>query len=412
MKRIAIAVSISFGLVPTTAFAWDWSLRTTESETVELNSNQFLRPSPAGSVGSYSTLSGIAEALTPTSKLTLDSDGSYRKYWGPGADGAASEFLSYGAHAHYEQNEKNRFDREFVDAVWRQQNTSLALLNDLGVVLPVAGAIDRFTASGGIDRALNARDSINLFATSTRTYYEPSSSGTAFTDTLARGSWRHGVSSTTGVSLSSEAELLAYDNAFSTQVNIFRNQVGVDTALSSLLSFRGNIGAAYLVTDRGVSTSAIGGVSSNTPIGSTSFDWIGDAILTYKFMKTATLSVIARQSVGPSIVGSLIKQDSLSASMNYLINSRENLTISASGNRQIATTTTDYASISATYGYNPIRDVSLQFSYRYQHRFAGTGTTIFDPLTGTPTVSGTGPADSHSVLFVATHNFLVLPHGN
>ncbi|MBR0685644.1 hypothetical protein JQ594_06930 [Bradyrhizobium manausense] len=405
------AVSISLGLAPATAFAWDWSLRTSESQTVELNSNQFLRSSPAGSLGSYSTITGTAEALTPTSKLTLDGDGSYRNYWGPGAQGVP-ESISYGATARYDQFGKNNLDREFVEAAWRQQSTSLALLNDLGVVSPAGGFIDRFTATGGIDRAFNARDSISLLATSTRTYYEPSSGGTAFTDTIARGSWRHGTSSTTGVNLSSEAELLAYDNAFSTQINIFRNQVGVDTALSPLLSFRGNIGAAYLVTDRGVSTSAIGGVNSTVPIGSTSLDWIGDAILTYKFMKTATLSVLASQTVGPSIVGSLIKRDSLSASVNYLINSRENLTISASGNRQITGTTTDYASVSATYGYNPIQDVSLQFTYRYQHRFASTGTTTFDPLTGTPTVSGTGPADSHSVMFVATHNFLVLPHGN
>lgn len=411
MKRIATAVSISLGLAPAKAFAWDWSLRTSESQTVELNSNQFLKSSPAGSIGSYSTITGTAEALTPTSKLTLDGDGSYTKYWGPGAEGIP-EFISNGATAHYEQFGKNKFDREFIEAAWRQQSTSLALLNDLGVISPTSSFIDRFTATGGLERAFNARDSISLFATSSRTYYEPSSGGTAFTDTLARGSWRHGVSSTTGLNLSSEAELLAYDNAFSTQVSIFRNQVGVDTALSSLLSFTGNVGVAYLVTDRGVSTSAIGGVNSNTPIGSTSLDWIGDAILTYKFMRTATLSVIARQSVGPSIVGSLIKQDSVGASVNYLINSRENLTISASGNRQIATTMTDFASVSATYGYNPIQDVSLQFTYRYQHRFTSTGTTIFDPLTGTPTVSGTGPADSHSILFVATHNFLVLPHGN
>jgi len=411
VKKIAIAVSISLGLAPATAFAWDWSLKTSESETVELNSNQFLRASPAGSLGSYSKITGTAEALTPTSKLILDGDGSYRKYWGPGASGVP-ESLSSGAKAHYEQLGENKFDREYVEAVWRQQSTALALLNDLGLITPATGFIDRFTASGGIDRSFNARDTVNLFATSTRTYYEPSSGGTAFTDTLARGSWRHGINSTTGLSLSSEAELLAYDNAFSTQVDIYRNQIGIDTALSSSMSFKGNIGAAYLVTDRGVSTSAIGGVTSNIPIGSTALDWIGDAILTYKFMKSATLSVIASQSVGPSIVGSLIKRDTVGASVNYLINSRENLTISASGNRQITTTTTDYASVAATYGYNPTRDVSLQFTYRYQHRFASTGTTIFDPLTGTPTVSGTGPADSHSVMFVATHNFLVLPHGN
>lgn len=411
MKRIAIAVSISFGLAPATAFAWDWSLKTIESQTVELNSNQFLRSSPAGSVGSYSTITGIAEALTPTSKLTLNGDGSYRNFWGPGALGV-SESISYGAMARYDRFEKNKSDKEYVEVDWRQQSTSLALLNELGVVLPTGGFIDRFTTTGGIDRSFNASDSVNLFATSTRTYYEPSTGGTAFTDTLARGAWRHGLSSTTGVSLSSEAELLSYDNAFSTQISIFRNQVGIDTALSSLLSFKGNIGAAYLVTDGGASTSAIVGVNANTPIGNTALDWIGDAILTYKFMKTATLSVTASQSVGPSIVGSLFKRDSLSASVNYLINSRENLSFSASGNRQISGTTTDYASVSATYGYNPIKEVSLQLTYRYQHRFASTGTTTLDPLTGTPTVSGTGPADSHSVMFVATHNFLVLPHGN
>jgi hypothetical protein len=54
-----------------------------------------------------------------------------------------------------------------------------------------------------------------------------------------------------------------------------------------------------------------------------------------------------------------------------------------------------------------------QLTYRYQHRFASTGgTTTIDPITNTPTVSGTGPADSHSVMLVVSHNFTVLPRGN
>ncbi|WP_163450036.1 hypothetical protein, partial [Escherichia coli] len=69
-------------------------------------------------------------------------------------------------------------------------------------------------------------------------------------------------------------------------------------------------------------------------------DWIGDAVFTYKFMKTATLSVVASQSVGPSVVGSLVKRDTISASVNYIVNSRENVSFTASGNRQIATSTT------------------------------------------------------------------------
>src|SRR5690349_1085946 len=119
-----------FGMAPSAAFAFDWSIKASESETIELNSNQFLRSSPAGSVGSYTTLRANAEARTATTKFDLDGDGTYRKYWGPGVDGSPSEFLNYGFKAHYEIREKNRFDREFVETSWRQTSTALAILND------------------------------------------------------------------------------------------------------------------------------------------------------------------------------------------------------------------------------------------------------------------------------------------
>jgi hypothetical protein len=395
------------------AFAFDWSIKASESETVELNSNQFLRNSPAGSLGSYTTLNADAQARTPTSLFNFTGDGTYKKYWGPGAAGTASEFLNYGFKARYELKEKNRFDREYVETSWRQQSTSLALLNDLGVSVPTSGFIDQLTASGGIDRSITAVDTVTLFATSTRTSYEPSSAGTPFTDTLARGNWRRSLSSVTAINLSSEYELLEYGNAFNTQVQIFRDQAGFDATLSAVLSFRANAGIAYLVTDRGVSSSAFGGGVSARPVSSSVSDWIGDAVLTYRMLKSTTLSITASQSVGPSIVGSLFKRDSITASLSHNINARSTLSFSASGNRQIATNTTDYASASATYSYNLTREWLASATYRYLHRFASTGgTAIFDPITGTPTVSGIGPADSHSLMFVVTHNWTVLPSGH
>lgn len=108
MKRAAIAVSVCFGMAPSLAWAFDWSLRTTQSETVELNDNQFLKTSPAPSVGSYSTITANAQARTPISKFDIDADGTYRKWWGPGVEGVQSEALNYGFKARYEQNEKNR----------------------------------------------------------------------------------------------------------------------------------------------------------------------------------------------------------------------------------------------------------------------------------------------------------------
>jgi hypothetical protein len=415
VKRTAIALSVCFGAVPSAAYAFDWSIQTTQSESVELNDNQFLRTPPTGgSIGSYSTLTANAEARTYDSKFDLNSDGNYNKYWGPGVDGLPSETLSYGFKAHYELDGKNNFDREFVESSWRQTSTALALLNDLGIATPVSGFLDTLTASGGIDRSVSALDSLSLFATSTRTSFEPSSGGTEFTDTLARGSWRHSYSSLVAFNASSEFELLNFDNATNTSEQIYRNQLGIDATLSPLLSFRGNAGAVYIITDGGVNPLA--GTVTNSLASSASsalLDWIGDAALTYKMLKNTTFTLTASQTVAPSVVGSLFKTDIIAAGLSYTINDRSTLSFAATGSRSIATTSTDFASASATYGYSLTQQWNAQLTYRYQHRFAssGGGTTI-DPITGTPTVSGTGAADSNSILVVVSHSYTVLPSGN
>ena len=399
-----------FGMAPSVAWALDWSLRTSQIEAIELNDNQFLKTSPAASVGSYSTITANAEARTPTSKFDIDADGTYRKYWGPGVEGVQSESLNYGFRAHYEQNEKNRFDREFLETSWRQQSTAFAILNDLGVLSNARGFIDRLTATGGIDRSVTARDNLSLLATSTHTSYEPSTGGTAFTDTLARGTWRHSLSQVTALNASSEVELLNYENATNTRVQIYRNQVGGDATLSPVLSFRGNIGAANLITEGGVNPLGTSGAASSNTSGSSSLvDWIGDAALTYRLLKNTTLAINASQSIAPSIVGSLFKRDTVDATVSHTINDHSTLSFSASGTRSISTTTTDFASASMTYGYNFTRDLSAQLTYRYQHRFASSGTTTIDPITGTPTVSGTGPANSNSIMLTVTNNYIVLP---
>jgi hypothetical protein len=412
VKRTAIAVSMCLGMAPSAAFALDWSLRTTQIETIELNDNQFLRSSPAPSVGSYSTITANAEARTAISRFGIDADGTYRRYWGPGVEGAPSESINYGFKGRYEQYGKNRSDREFIETSWRQQSTSFALLSDLGVVSNARGFLDRLTATGGLDRSVTARDNLSLLATSTRTTYEPSSAGTAFTDTLVRGTWRHSLSRVAALNAFSEAEFLDYENTTNTRVQIYRNQIGGDATLSPVLSLRGNIGAAYLVTEGGASALTSGATPLNASGSSSLVDWIGDAVLTYRMLKNTTLAITASQSVAPSVVGSLLKRDSVVASLSHTINNHSTLSFSASGIRQISTTTTDYASASVTYGYSFTRDLSAQLTYRYQHRFASSGTSTIDPITGTPTVGGTGPASSNSLMLTVTNNYTVLPRGN
>ena len=62
------------------------------------------------------TIAANAVARTPTSKFTFDGDVNYRKYWGPGADGAPSESLGGDAKLHYETYGKDSSNRDWIEA--------------------------------------------------------------------------------------------------------------------------------------------------------------------------------------------------------------------------------------------------------------------------------------------------------
>ena len=399
-------------MTPSAAFAVDWSINATQTETVEASSNLFLAPTPAGTLASITRLSAEFEARTPDSKFDFDGDGNYTKYWGPGAETLSqTESTNWGFKAHYETSGKNNFDREFVEVGWREQSTAFALLNELGIATRVAGALDRLTATGGIDRSLSALDSLSLLATSTFTSYDPSAGGTSLTDTLAHAIWRHNLSSVTALTATSEVELLNFDNAFNTSIMILRNQVGVNATLSPLLSFRGEAGAAYIITNDGVGTS-LGGSGLPVAASGTDLDWIGDAVLTYNMFKDTTFTFTASQTIGPSIVGSLFKNDSIALGLGYTINELSSLSFSAAIGQSTSTATSDFASASASYSYKFLREWTAQFSYRYLHRFATSGTVTIDPITNTPTVSGSAPTDSHTIIVVISHSLTVLPHSD
>lgn len=412
MKRAAIAVSACIGMASTAAFAADWSLRTSQIETIDASDNLFLRTTPAAAVGSYSTLTANAEALMPTSRFNIDVDGNYRKFWGPGAEGVP-ESLGWGTHARYEHNEKQRGDREYLDMNFRQSSAAFALLNEFGVITNTKGFLNRLSLTGGIDRSITALDTLSFMASATRTAYDPPGGGTPFNDVLARGAWGHRLDALTSINASSEFEQLTFENAQNSQIQIYRNQIGFDATLSPVLSFRATAGPIYILTAGGLNPlSGVQGATTPTSGSAALLDWIGNAALTYRVLKNTTLAVSAAQSVSASVVGSLYKTDSIGATLSHTINSVSTLSFSASATRSTSTATTDFASASVTYGHQLTRDLNAQLTYRYQHRFATSGGSAIDPITGTPTLAGNGPASANSIMVVISHNYVVLPHGN
>lgn len=424
MKRRVLAVLLCWGVSSSGAWAVDWSLNSTLSQSVELNDNAFMRTMLAGgTLSSYSTITTSAMARTPTSRFNIDADVSFQKYFGPGTEGIPqTESFNNGVHAHYETSGKNSGDREYLDATWRRQNTAFALLSNLGVQTNVGGSTESIGLSGGLDRALTSRDTVSLSARSSYSFFEPSGGGTSFTDTTVSGSWRRQVNPLTTLSLSSELERLDFSNSQNTVETISRNTAGIDAALTPLLSFRGTAGVVYVNVERGSSllapivTSPTGSIS--TASGSAS-GFIGDALLTYKMLKDTTFTLSAGQTVSPSVVGSLVKLTTARAGVTRTINSKSTLSFYADASRQNTGSTTDFLSASVIYSYLLTREWNLQLSYRYLHRVASMGSTtasslVFDPTTGVPivTASGLGPASSNSVLMVLSRSFTILPPGN
>ena len=415
-KRVAIAaISLCFCMGTSDALAVDWSVDSTISESVELNSNQFLRSMLAGgTLGSYTTVTANAEARTPTSRLNLDGNISYSKYWGPGTEGQPqTEFRSDGVRARYETTGKDPTSLSYLEASFGQQSTAFAILGELGVATNVKGDLNTSTVRGGIERSLTSLDFATLSGRSTYTNYDPPGGGTPFTDSSVVGTWRHRLSSQVALTASSEFEWERFNNLSNTNIMISRNMAGVDATLSPVLSFRGMAGAAYIKVDQS-GTVASPVVTTSTPSGSV-IGFITDMLLTYRMLKNTTLTLSGSQTVGPTVIGSLTQQTTISASLTQIINGRSSLSFATSASRQTTTGSTDFYSQSVAYSYQLAREWSTQLLYRHLHRTAATGATsgvIFDPISGVPIVSGGGAASSDSIMFVVSHHFTVLPHGN
>ncbi len=175
---------------------------------------------------------------------------------------------------------------------------------------------------------------------------------------------------------------------------------------------------AYVQTNNGIPVLLVQPSNRAALVSSASASFIGNFAVTYKMFPDTTLSLNGIRSISPSVVGNLIELNSIGGNLNYTVNSREALSLGASGSQTTSSgTTSKYISASVTYSYTPTRDWTAQLSYRYLHRLATSGNDsgfVLDPVTGVPipTLSGLGPASSNSILLVVSRSVTVLPPGN
>jgi hypothetical protein len=413
-RRIATLV-LGLGLT-STANAVEWSMDTTLRQALELSDNPFMRTVPAEALGSHSTVFGTITGQTKTSRFDFDGDFTYRKYWGEAAnvDNTLSETTENGVRLRYETLGKVPGDREFAEASWRRRNTAFALLGDFGVPTNANGDIHTSTAIGGISRALTRTDLWTWTTRATSNNYDPVTAGIQYYDLATTNTFRHQSNSTSALTALSEFEWLKYDNTSQTSILIIRHMAGLDVSPLKNLKFVASAGAATVVTDQGASP-MVTTPPASTPFKGVSTSFIGDATLTYNPLPTTELTLMAGQSIGPSIIGALTTRQYAAASLRYIINSQTSLTTRLDITRQdVSNAKTDYLTVATTLSQILARDWTLDLTYRYQHRSAttGTGNLTVDPITGVPIFlnsTGTGSASSNTLLFVLSRHLVVLP---
>ena len=416
MRTAISGASLCFCLstLPTAAFGADWAVNSTLSETVELNTNQFLRSPPAGgTLGSYTTITTNAEARTPTSRFNFDGDITYQKYWGPGIEGLPSEFRQDGVKARYETTGKSPRDLSYVELGWRESSTALAILSTLGVATNAQGFLDTSTIKGGIERDLSPLDFATVSARSTYTNFDPPGGGTPFTDSAGLGTWRHRLNSIVALTASSEIESVNFANSSNLTFMILREMAGVDATLSPVLNFRGMAGIGYVKADHTAAAVPPPPLIASGPSGSLAV-FIADMLMSYRALKDTTVTLSGTRTIGPNVLGALTELTTIGAGLTQVINDRSSLIFGAYGSQQITESTVNFYSGSVTYSYQLAREWNTQITYRHLHRTASTPTLnpIFNPVNGIPVISGIGPANSDSLTFVLSRSFTVLPHGN
>ncbi|WP_240535736.1 hypothetical protein [Bradyrhizobium sp. STM 3809] len=413
IRRITPVVAAFVGLLPCPALAWDWSLSSTMSETVEFNDNLFMRNMLAGGTfGSYTTVTANAVAVTPTSRLTVDSDVGYRKYWGGTNGTTQTESDWVGVTARYETQGKVPGDKNFLDGSFRRSSAVVAVLGDLGLPTTVHGDVNRTAVRGGIQRSLSALDTVSFSLGSVLTAYDPASSGTQFTDSTASASWSHRIDPLTTVSVSSQAEWLNYDSTPRSNIVLVTSTAGFESSFSPVFSYGMNAGAVYATADAGTPAFPLGSPARPIVAGGSSVGFVANAHAIYRITKNTTLNVLAAQTTSPAITGALTKRTTLRAGVTRTINARSSISVAGDISRQTSSgATNDFVSGSVSYAYQLARDWNASLTYRYLHRTATTGSVLLDPLTGLPLNNG-GAASSNSLMVTVAKTATIIPLDN
>lgn len=395
MSRSIFLASLCLCLQGTSAFAIDLELRSTLSETIEVNDNYFLSSAPkAATVAPTSTIAVNALGRTPTMLYTLSGDFSYYKYLGPGAEsttitGGTRSGVTFGV----EQSGKLSGDKTNFNASWRQQDLVSTQLADTGVASG-SGQSTTTTVGGGITRQLSPRDTLSWFATGSSVEFS-SAGSSPYVNLDNIGSWRHRLNPNNDIITLADFSWTVRDDQAKSETKFMRLMTGLDSKITQRLSFTANVGAGIFNTSQNntaappvvTPVSIFGTSGSGSAVG-----LLWDMLLAYRIQSTTRISLSAAQSAAPDILGNYSLRKTMGVTLDHDINSRSSL--------QFSGQFTNYTSTSGTYDYFT---ATVNYNYQLAREWRGSVSYIFRERNQVTSVNSNG------VMLVISHDATILP---
>ena len=399
MKTPVLMTSLCLGVLASGAFAADVSIKGNLSETVDASNNYFLNNNPSGYTARSSTAGRLdILARTPTTQYLLDANYSYYKYFGPGA----ADTSSLGA------RRRARPSASTIQPSWPNiilqrrgpASTPLRRYWQQSGVSSGHGSTNTYSVNGGVTRDLGRNDSISWTTNaSTASFTDPTQS--PYDDVTTMASWNHNLSQTTTLLNSVSFDWFSEDNSVKSQRLFWKFMTGLQSKLSSRLTFTGHVGLAFVNSYQNGGAQPIIPTGSFQPQVGAGNGWLGDVALSYQLLKNTNVSLTAAQAISPLLTGQMQLSDTVGLSLNHKINTASNLTFStqfsylpATSNSSFAsnqTSASDFLSASVAYGYQLTREWRTNLSYTYRQRNDDTGL-----------------ARSSTILFALSRDFTVM----
>jgi hypothetical protein len=370
VKSSVVVACLSLGVFASGAFAAEYSVKGRIGETIAGSNNYFLSNSPSGSTFKSLTTGNLDFiARTLDTRVLLDANLSFYDYFGSGAADTSSKSGTPGG-ATFRVDHTTEFNRYNFAATWHRADVATTQLQESGIVT-AQGFLDSFSVGGGVTHDLNRTDSIGLSVRGATTTFTGSTQ-TPYKDVRTVGTWNHQFNPTTALTTSASFDWYDANDPANSQRLFWQIVTALRTQLSSRLSFNGSIGAGFSNASQNNNFVPFNSTTTGQSGTQTSVQaYVG---LTYRFLKTTTLSLTAGHNLVPTTYGPLQTISTVGLALSYNINDLSNLSFSTQFARNdLAGVESDYFSARVAYGYRLTRDLGTNLSYTYRLRNNTTG---------------------------------------